>query len=346
MQTANKNESVVNTNPSIFTNNDTTKSGSMQEAAFNYAKAGYKISPINPNTKKYPATKNGFKDATTDIKQIKSWWTENLNYNIGLPLALNGLVAIDVDMHNDQNGFEALEQFILRNGLSDLPATVESTTPNNGKHFVYKIPKGFNPKGKLANGVDIKYNGYIVIAPSVIDGKFYDWIEGQGLLDQEPATLPEEWVKAISIKSKPKESEEEHSFFDGDNYKYNVEKISGNCLFVQHCIEDSKILPENEWFALGQICGKADDGEEMFHKWSEDYPKYNDVETQAKIKHCIKNTKPVTCQYIKNSLGFSGCDECAHWGKINSPVKLGGESDNIEYSECYPIEPVYDLHSL
>ena len=92
------------------------------EYALDYAKAGYKIFPVKENGKN-PATGKGFLDATTDIEQIEKWWSKNQNHNIGLPMASNHFVAIDIDMHGDVNGFDNLEKHILACGLSDLPAS-------------------------------------------------------------------------------------------------------------------------------------------------------------------------------------------------------------------------------
>ena len=69
-------------------------------AALEYAANGYKVFPLVPGDKT-PATENGFYAATTDLNQIKAWWTRNPNYNIGL-LAGEGFVVIDLDVHHDK----------------------------------------------------------------------------------------------------------------------------------------------------------------------------------------------------------------------------------------------------
>ena len=38
--------------------------------------------------------------------------------------------------------------------------------------------------------VDVKYNGYIVVAPSVVNGKTYKWFEGKSLLECSPPPIP------------------------------------------------------------------------------------------------------------------------------------------------------------
>ena len=47
---------------------------------------------------KHPRTKHGFKDATTNIEQVRGWWREYPNSNIGIATGRpSGLLAIDVD---------------------------------------------------------------------------------------------------------------------------------------------------------------------------------------------------------------------------------------------------------
>jgi len=142
----------------------------LYEAALNYAKAGFKIFPVIENGKA-PLIEGGFTKATNDLEQVKEWWTKFPYANIGLPMALNGFIAIDIDRHGETDGFINLKRYCLGSDLPDLPTTVEATTANNGKHKIYKAPENFNPVAKLTEGVDIKYNGYIVVEPSKIEVK-------------------------------------------------------------------------------------------------------------------------------------------------------------------------------
>lgn len=51
--------------------------------AIAYSEMGWHIFPIKPG-KKIPATEHGFHDATTDLEQIKKWWTTSPDAGIGL----------------------------------------------------------------------------------------------------------------------------------------------------------------------------------------------------------------------------------------------------------------------
>ena len=69
-----------------------------------------------------------------------------------------------------------------------------STTPRGGTHRVFRKPKGKlwrNTVGELADHVDTRSDGgYIVVAPSVVDGKPYGWKRGLELNDG-PQSLSE-----------------------------------------------------------------------------------------------------------------------------------------------------------
>ena len=76
----------------------------MQKTKLHYAlsnaKVGLHIFPLIPNSKK-PLTANGFKDATTDFKTIREWWTKNPEANIGIALDASNICVIDIDIHGD-----------------------------------------------------------------------------------------------------------------------------------------------------------------------------------------------------------------------------------------------------
>ena len=93
-------------------------------------------------------------------------------YNYALYLSASNLVALDYDPRNQTNEtkktLDSIRPF--------LEATYSHKTAGGGDHYLFKVdPKIAYPfKGKLCDGVDIKYNGYIVIPPSSIDGKNYE----------------------------------------------------------------------------------------------------------------------------------------------------------------------------
>ena len=156
------------------------------DAALAYAKSGYPVFPCVPGEKR-PATRHGCLDATTDLDQIERWWKANPEYNIGLHAV--GLIIIDFDMGNDWLADEP-------DKLADLNVAPTSRTPSGGKHVVFRKPAGKmwkNTANQLATKIDTRTDGgYIVVAPSVVNGVAYEWLKGQELGDSIPE--PPAWL--------------------------------------------------------------------------------------------------------------------------------------------------------
>lgn len=138
-----------------------------------YATAGIPIFPLNG---KQPATRHGFKDATTDLKKIDHWWGKDTNYNIGLPVP-KGCVVLDIDPR--AGGQDNLNTILDRMG--DLPLTTVCVTGrgDGGKHYYFKNPYGKRVDRNLPDGIDIRLGGYhyVVVPPSVHPdtGGYYYW---------------------------------------------------------------------------------------------------------------------------------------------------------------------------
>jgi hypothetical protein len=161
-----------------------TSNDNMLTAAIQYAEMGFPVFPCIAGSKK-PLTKHGFKDATTNIEAIESFWRKNPKANIGIPT--NGLLVVDID--GEKNPWpKEIEQ------SEDLACGPLALTAGGGRHYIFKQPAGKdwkNTTGKIAPKVDTRANGgYIVAPPSVVDGKLYRWAEGMDL-DVTPDQLPE-----------------------------------------------------------------------------------------------------------------------------------------------------------
>ena len=150
------------------------------QAALRYAELGYPVFPCVPG-RKAPATAHGFLDATTDAGQIEAWWTARPDANIGMPTA--GLLVVDVDGADNPWPGDDLE------GLAGCPV---SLTPRGGRHYIFRQPEGkrwSSTASRLAPKVDTRANGgYIVLPPSVVGGKPYEWIRA---IETGPSDQPE-----------------------------------------------------------------------------------------------------------------------------------------------------------
>lgn len=164
----------------------------MMEYAMRYAQAGFPVFPlweptgvgvcscshgaadVLPNGDKHskgkhPRTPNGLTDATTDIDQIRNWWTRWPNANIGVRTG-DGIGVVDLD------GPEGLASGRNMGLMSPI-----KTITGNGEQLWYLVPEGqklvTRRSAKLAAGVDTRgTGGFVVVPPSLHpNGKRYCW---------------------------------------------------------------------------------------------------------------------------------------------------------------------------
>ena len=108
---------------------ETMTTNPMLEAALAYAAKGRAIFPVKG---KVPATKAGFKDATTDIDTITDWWTRHPTWGIGCPIP-EGFIVVDVDAKN--GGLETLRELEEEYGI---PETRAALTGGGGLHLWFR----------------------------------------------------------------------------------------------------------------------------------------------------------------------------------------------------------------
>ncbi|WP_298863727.1 bifunctional DNA primase/polymerase [uncultured Gimesia sp.] len=159
------------------------------QAALEYAGKGIKVFPCVPGDKKPLGSlaPHGCKDATTDEEIIVTWWEAEPTANIGL--STDGLLVVDIDGHNN----EWLTNSEKLSGLSD---GAISETPSGGRHYVFLGDEELrNTTGTLARNVDTRANGgYIVAAPSVVNGKPYKWLDGCELDSRDNLATVPDWI--------------------------------------------------------------------------------------------------------------------------------------------------------
>lgn len=150
------------------------------DAALRYAELGYAVFPCAPGGKA-PITPHGFRDATIDPAQIQAWWAKHPAANVGMPTA--GLLVIDVDGADNPWPEDPARE-------KDLSRGPVSLTPRGGRHHIFRQPAGRawgNTAGRIAPKVDTRANGgYIVLPPSVVEGKPYRWAETLELSVERP----------------------------------------------------------------------------------------------------------------------------------------------------------------
>ena len=189
-----------------------------------YARHGWKIHPCHgiiggrctcgkthdePKEKgKHPRLGDWNNLATSNIETVQQWWQEEPDANVGVVCHTSGFIVIDIDPRSDGiDSFQKFEELLE----GDLPPTVEAVTGEynfngkvfRGRHLYFKTnePKdafvhNLNKSG--LRGIDIKYNGYVLTAPSRhFSGVCYEWKAGHAPWEIEMAEAPESLLAAI-----------------------------------------------------------------------------------------------------------------------------------------------------
>lgn len=170
----------------------------MLEAALEMARRGWAVFPVHTpgqdgrcscgnarcgSPGKHPRTAQGFKDATTSEEQIRKWWRQWPDANIGLATGeASNVIVVDVD------GAPG-EQAIAERELC-IPDTLEAQTAR-GRHIFFRWPGRRVPNAAAAlPKVDVRGDGGYVVAPPSkhASGATYRWANEEAI-----APMPQ-WV--------------------------------------------------------------------------------------------------------------------------------------------------------
>jgi len=148
---------------------------------------------------------------------------------IGIPGKQNRLVIIDVDSAemggHKKDGREWWGNFHKENGL---PPTYTVRTRSGGWHFYYRLPEGINedifaPPGTLADGVDVKYNGWVA-APPTLGYEVY-WGSIADIAYAPPSLMAEFTRRKMTGSSKEFEVTDQHHDILNMHTPYSDEQI-------------------------------------------------------------------------------------------------------------------------
>lgn len=147
-----------------------TKPPRLRDAALRYAQWNWPVFPLKPHAKT-PATRNGFKDATTDPQRIRAWWEQHPDSNIGLPTG-HAFDVIDVDVPEGAHPYASL---VAEDLIPDAHGQV--ATASGGLHL-YVPPSGDGNRAGIEPGIDYRgAGGYVVAPPSTLGvrGRSWSW---------------------------------------------------------------------------------------------------------------------------------------------------------------------------
>jgi hypothetical protein len=170
---------------------------SLLDSALKLAGKGLRVFPIVPGKKFPPLVKDFPKLATTNELQIRNWWREHPDANIGV--STDELLVVDVDNKGDKKGDDTIFELELEGFDLESQKTLKQTTPTGGRHIVFAVKEavkqGVNVLGK---GVDTRgKGGYIVGAGSVVDAGVYR-------SNEDPIALAPDWLISRCGRKAPK----------------------------------------------------------------------------------------------------------------------------------------------
>jgi len=170
-----------------------------------YASRGWHVFPLPFKSKAPFNSKLTFKNASTDPEQIKKWFKNKSNINIGIATGRDSnLFVLDIDVHNGTNGFEALKGLEAR--FDELPPTLCCQTGSGGKHFYFEYAEGgVCTASQLGSGIDTRGDGGYVVAPGSVHANGNEYVfEDYDLEDLKNANLNKcpDWLPPL-LKNEP-----------------------------------------------------------------------------------------------------------------------------------------------
>jgi Protein of unknown function (DUF3987)/Bifunctional DNA primase/polymerase, N-terminal/Primase C terminal 1 (PriCT-1) len=143
---------------------------------------------------KHPIFSGWQTDATIDEAQIRQWWIEHPDANIGIACGReSNLTVLDVD---GEVGRSTLRDLELENG--ELPETPIVLTGSGGAHYYFRYEPDVGNAVRFAEGLDVRTEGGLVVGVGSENARGpYRWEASASLRDLEPSTLPAWLVEKI-----------------------------------------------------------------------------------------------------------------------------------------------------
>lgn len=256
-----------------------------RELALNLARASVPVFPCADRETarlkaKAPLTKNGFKDRTSDLRQVELWWKKWPNALVGLVPGDVGAAGIDQDIKGKHNGVAAFRALVPH--WEELPAT---RTPSGGEHAWVQAPAGElgNGAGSLPKGIDIRCDHGYVCLGTLADGTRYEDLGGvmDTLLDREgqwPA-MPAAIQEALKRPAKrPGKTVQPAILIDGLIPAKEVEQVRS----MLASIPEDDACDYQTWLEIGMglhhWSGGAAEGFRLWDEWSQKAGNYGGLD--------------------------------------------------------------------
>jgi hypothetical protein len=145
--------------------------------ALSWAEVGWLVFPCTEGGKT-PLTKHGFKDASSDPKQIAEWAVKWPHANVGL--VTDDVTVFDVEAPD----VPRIPEFEAKYG--QIPKTFTVQTWSGGRHYYLDGKVGRRTRPYEGFKIDVcGVGGYVMPPGSVVNGKLYEVIT-----DTDFATMP------------------------------------------------------------------------------------------------------------------------------------------------------------
>lgn len=175
-----------------------------------YLKNNLKIFPVIENGK-IPRINAWNKDCSCDLYQVLYYYENNKNGNWGLPCYENNLFVIDLDRHDkDKDGVNNFQKLCEQLGITI--ETMTQVTPSEGVHLIFQSNEILRQVDGVSNafkdypGIDLRNKNYIVVEPSVINGKKYTFSNNLPPMPM-PIVLQQYILENVGTKEERKKSQ-------------------------------------------------------------------------------------------------------------------------------------------
>lgn len=173
----------------------------MVDAALGYAAAGWPVFPCVA-TEKVPLTSHGFKDATTDPKQIKTWWWRWPRANVAVATGAPGPDVLDVDTKDGRDGMVLFDRAKRAGLLRGASAVIR--TPSGGLHLWFAGTDQSGGAVGAHKALELKARGgYVLLPPSFVDDLTYGYQGRYELTDRRDGPAESVDFKAIRALLQP-----------------------------------------------------------------------------------------------------------------------------------------------
>ena len=161
------------------------------------------------------------------------------------------------------------------------------------------------------------------------------------LLIDAPSVTPEEFASKLSLVQVLNAQPRKTTLLDNLKVKRDLPPavagiVVNKCNQLNWAVRNQDKVPEPMWYSIMGVAAYTDNPEEAAIAWSQEHPAYSQKATLEKLEQWKANASgPATCAQFEN-VNPGGCKGCAYLGKINTPVRLGAQFEEVSVAATAP----------